>query len=219
MSTRGLPRWDRADPPSATKLNQLSTEIGRLAHLDTGGEDLFVDNAVGKFRAPRPAAAATAIYPMVVTETAYGTYEYGPGFPYAPSQDAAITRTSHIGYGFAAKRLDSNLLENGSTIDVRAEFLVNVLHTGDRFFAVRFGGEYYAVHTGNSLWSEAVTQEAFNTRGLVELYENGPIVEAHTDTPIPDATACDVEFDDHEQIYKIVAQRCPTEPEVGYGYV
>lgn len=217
MSNRNLPHWSRTDPPSAAKLNKLSEEIGRFANVNTGGEELFVDNKLGRFRSPSVGAAATAIYPMVVTETAYGTYEYGPGFPYAPSQDAAITRTSHIGYGFAAKRLDSDLLENGDTIDVRAEFLVNVLHTGDRFFAVRFGGEYYAVHTGNSLWSEAVTQEAFSTRGLVELYASGPIVEAHTDTPIPDATACDVEFDDHEQIFKIVAQRCPTEPEYGYA--
>lgn len=212
MTRRDLPHWERTDVPSARKLNTLSSEIGRLTGSFTGGNDLYVDNAAGRFFLASAARGLTLV-PMIVTEMGYGQYGYGYGYD---GGEAAISRSSHATYGFDAKKVDSDLLATGVTIVVQTDFLVGVLHTGDKFFAMRFNGTYYAVHTGNMLWTQAVSQEAFSASGRVELYSGGAIVTAETETPIADATMCDVEFDTQRQIYKIVRQRCPTEPEYGY---
>lgn len=215
MTRRRLPRWLPGNRPSATKLNQLSEEIGRLTGQQTGGEQLFVDNAAGRFYVPSK-AAGSSVFRMIVTETIYGTYQYGPGYPYIAGQDAYITRTSHIAYGFAAKRVDRNFQATGSTINVRADMLVNVLFTGDLFLATRENGVYAASWTGENVWTSAITQEAFDTQGLVELYAGGPIVLCSTDTPVAAEVECHVKFDNREQIFMIDTQLCPTAPEYGY---
>jgi hypothetical protein len=67
------------------------------------------------------------------------------------------------------------------------------------------------------LWAFAVTQQVISqgNEGLVELFEDGPIVEAISETSIDEATACKVLFDDQAQRFVIFAQACPPAPSEG----
>lgn len=57
MSRRDLPEWRHDKPPSASKLNRLTGEVGRLTGLPTSGES-YVDNTSGRYPIPRRRSGA-----------------------------------------------------------------------------------------------------------------------------------------------------------------
>ncbi len=126
----------------------------------------------------------------------------------------AIYRDSHP-YGFAAVRLNADLDPVGSDLTVYPKLMVGVYYTGTRFFATRIGSQWYAVTTGADFWSQAVTQEAIDGSGDVELFEDGPIVEAEADSTVAASTAVYVEFDDDAQEFVISGVLCPPAPNGG----
>jgi hypothetical protein len=102
-------------------------------------------------------------------------------------------------------------------IAVRTNLVRNVHWTGSRVWVRKVGKCYQIVSDGVCLWAFAVTQQAISqgNKGYVELFEDGPIVEALSETSIDEATACKVLFDDHAQQFVIFAQACPPVPPEG----
>lgn len=200
MTRRSTPVFEPFKPIRAPFLNRLSTEIGRLTGLPTGGDDEFVDNACGRFYLPSSGVGG-GIIPFVVTEG-------------DSSIPVAVYRTSHDEYGFLARKVDRNGTPSSAELSVYADFMYGVIYTDSLFWATRFQGRWYVVSTGADFWSTGVTNEAIDTdgTGMVELYEDGPMVDATSRTSVPISTSVDVEFDDREQLFCITAQNCPPTP-------
>jgi hypothetical protein len=200
MSSRMPPVFKPMQPIRAPHLNQLGSEQSRLNRLQTGGTDLFVDNACGRFYMSG-GVTGSSVKPFIVTEG-------------DASIAAAIYRTSHGDYGFAAKRVNRAGTAIGGELQCHADFMYGVIYTGSIFWATLLSGDWMVVSTGADYWTTGVTNEAIdaNDVGMVELYADGPLIDATSRTSVPITTSVDVEFDDREQLFACTAQDCPPAP-------
>lgn len=103
---------------------------------------------------------------------------------------------------------------NGDAFEVHTDRMRGVHYTNcPPIKVVREAGCWQIDSYGDDFWGEAITLEsiAADATGQVELWADGPIVTARSDTSIALGTLCDVDFDDQAQEFKITAQRCQPE--------
>lgn len=163
--------------------------------------------------------AAGEDIPVEITETDYDSYDEDYDGYY--EEKVAVYRTSHLRTGFNVKRLNDDLEVTGDEFICYADFITGVHYTGSQVIARRIGSKYQLITCGTNFWSRALTLEAIDAStdedtnpavGTVEMFENGPLVDARSDTGVAITSYVDLSFDDQAQEFKATAQRCPADP-------
>lgn len=141
----------------------------------------------------------------------------GTGTGTSASDPVAIYRTSHP-TGFNVIALDQDHNEVGAEFLCYADELVNVHYTDAIVRITRFGSKWQIVTTGENNWEDAFTAEAIDvdtsvgtapeTVGNVQMFSNGPVVQAGTSFQISIHTFCQLRFDNQAQKFRIGDQAC-----------
>lgn len=144
-----------------------------------------------------------------ITQTAPGTGSFGTGS--GLGDPVAVYRTSHIG-GFDVIALDENHDEVGQPFTCYADELVNAHYTDSLVRIQRFGDKWQVVTTGENHWHDAFTNDPIDVDGSgeVQMFDNGPSVQATTGMPVSQYVFCQLLFDSQAQVFYVGNQGCDT---------
>jgi hypothetical protein len=127
---------------------------------------------------------------------------------------AAVYATSHPN-GLLVVKVDDDDADTGDefTAFVDDNF-VGVTWTDRIVRAERRGAETFIIEWGVENWWDAFTGEAIDIDefGDVQLFSNGPTVQATTRTGIGIDTFCRAFFDTEAQLFYLLGQDCPATP-------
>lgn len=144
-----------------------------------------------------------------IVETAPGTGSFGTGS--GLGDPVAVYKTSHPG-GFSVIALDENYDEVGSNITCYADELINVHYTGSIVRMQKHGTRFQIVTTGENHWHDAFTNDPIDVDGSgeVQMFDNGPSVQATTGMPVSQYVFCQLLFDNQAQVFYVGNQGCDT---------